>query len=172
MTSDTRKLLRLKPRHSALHVLRSCGSELAEPVDVRAVASRLGFTLIELPFNDGSDVLVSVHGRRRVLHINRSHAETWLRLATAKAIGFFVLLEEARHYRDFLSKTLSGHPLNKALLEFALHLLVPKQALNDRVITAARNREPLDMPAMADHFGIPLDLMALRLKDLFTVPEM
>lgn len=168
--------------------LRDYGGGL--PVDVGAIASRLGIEIVKTPFPENPDlsgVLVREH-RHTFMAINEAQSEPRQRFTIAHEIGHF-LLDEAKavwidkgvHPVSYRRTGDGGTPEAYKLEEvranrFAAELLMPSQEVErrfaDHTGQGADWEGSKDLLDIANEFEVSLQAMAIRLRELglLTIP--
>jgi len=152
-------------RHRARQVLKMVGVT-EPPVDVRAVADYLGFSVIAFEFDEATSGLTFIEGDVKSIGVNSAHARTRQRFTIAHELGHYISGHEsydhgATHIED-RPKWLD--PQNRQEIEadeFAAELLMPEPFLR-RDLAIQR----LDTPALAKRYQVSEQAMWIQLINL------
>jgi Zn-dependent peptidase ImmA (M78 family) len=148
----------------------------APPVDVEALAERLGIRIRREPFEGKLSGLLKRTENGAILGVNSSHPASRQRFTIAHEIGHFLLHTEALHVDDgfgirFRDDT-SSQATDDAEIEanqFASHLLMPASFLELDIRESGRiDIEDEDqVKVFADKYGVSTQAMTLRLAKFF-----
>src|ERR1700730_12845762 len=135
--SAARQLLHQRPDRGTL------------PIDVEAIAHRLGIEIVdrvfddtlEFPLSNASALLLRRHGRA-ICVVNREHAPTRRRFSIAHEIGHFLLHAPKESYDVVARDEHSSEGIYKEEIEenaFGAQILMPADLIHDQITT------PLDL---------------------------
>lgn len=151
-------------RRSAHSLLQSVWADRGFPVDPVWIAGKLGVTVIEaeLPETVLSS-LVKDHNKDPVIIINQLNEQEHKRFNCAHKIGHFAAHE--LHQDDFYKHLAlrethsSSDPKEIFAHRFSQELLMPEGEIH------RLESEGASVEMMARHFGVPLELMRIRIAD-------
>lgn len=152
------------PIAGAQHLLTLVGAS-DPPIDVHAIARRLGVAVFARAFPDALSALVVRHGAGAAVGVNSGHHPVRQRFSIAHELGHFVLHHEAQHFVDYGTGLVEGDPPNyswqkeRAANEFAAELLMPAGS-----VRADASR--FSIGRLARHYKVSEAAMAFRLGNL------
>ena len=151
-------------RKSAHSLLQSVWIDRGFPVDPVWIAGKLGVTVIETELPEavlGS--LVKDHNKDPVIIINQSNEQEYKRFNCAHKIGHFA--DHELHQDDFYKHLAlkdnhsSDDPQEVFAHRFSQELLMPEDEIH------RLESEGASVETMARHFGVPAELMRIRISD-------
>lgn len=80
---------------------RSVGRQARRPINVDAVAQRLGVSVFKRPFPEALSALIIRHGDGAVIGVNSNHPSVRQRFSAAHELGHFALHHESQHFVEF-----------------------------------------------------------------------
>lgn len=120
-------------RKRAIQVLDLVGVD-GVPIDVEAVASYLGFDVIQFDFPDDVSGVTFISGDLKSIGVNKNHAKTRQRFSIAHELGHYLLGhesydEEMVHVDRGQWSATSHNQQEQEANEFAAELLMPENLL-------------------------------------------
>lgn len=151
---------------AAAQQARERTGEAGPPIDVNAIARKLGVGVFRWPFPDALSALVVRHDQHAVIGVNSWQAPTRQRFSTAHELGHVVLPHKAQHFIEYgVLATSDGEPPGynwkheREANEFAAELLMPVARLE-------REAEHYSPPRLARRYQVSEEAMGFRLRRL------
>lgn len=151
------------------------------PVDVKALARRLGVDVIEQDLEDSVSGMLAVRDGQATIVVNQHHAHRRQRFTIAHELGHYCLHRMASnvfidvspvYFRD--SRSSEGtYPKEQEANRFAAELLMPATVIRDKV-----NKSPIDamdddaVRMLADEFDVSVQSLSIRLTNLGLISQM
>lgn len=135
------------------------------PVDVQAVAARLGFTIMEYDFPDSMSAVTFIEDGIKAIGVNRDHAPVRRRFSAAHELGHFLNghepVDHAATHVDTRPSYFNPHNRQEREAdEFAAELLMPLPWLKRDV-----GRLGLNVTALAQLYEVSEQAMWIQLID-------
>lgn len=145
------------------------------PVDVDAIAERLGFTVLPFDFPEDTSAVLLIEGDSKAIGVNSAHARVRQRFSVAHELGHYLSGHEDFSPRgegetirvdgqyDFSDRR---QRLEQEANEFAAELLMPGQMLRKDVLELQ-----LDAGELARRYEVSEQAMWIQLIDLKLTPS-
>jgi Zn-dependent peptidase ImmA (M78 family)/DNA-binding XRE family transcriptional regulator len=164
--SEADVVIKSSDPHTAAHETLERTGQVAVPVDVRAIARKLGVELYFWPFPDALSAFLLRGEGRSVIGVNSNQPEVRQRFSAAHECGHFVLRHADHSVFDYaVSATSDGEPPGydwqheQEANTYAAELLMPAEHLREHAASTS-------LPRLARRYRVSQEAMSFRLLNL------